>query len=95
MVTKVSPFECTNSVFNITDENNSFSIIIPGRWRIPNYLDDDIIDNLKKLLKLKSEIKIELHVNEVRKEGNKIKNNSKENSSSDFDIFFKKKYLKN
>ena len=26
----VSSFDCTNSVFNITDENNSFSITIPG-----------------------------------------------------------------
>ena len=26
----VSLFDCTNSVFNITSENNSFSIIIPG-----------------------------------------------------------------
>ena len=26
----VSSFECTNSVFNINNENNSFSIIIPG-----------------------------------------------------------------
>ena len=29
----VSSFECTNSVFNITDENNSFSIIIPGHYQ--------------------------------------------------------------
>ena len=29
-VLAVSSFECTNSVFNITNENNSFSIIIPG-----------------------------------------------------------------
>ena len=28
----VSSFECTNSVFNITDDNNSFSIIIQGHW---------------------------------------------------------------
>ena len=28
----VSSFECTNSVFNITNENNSFSITIPGHW---------------------------------------------------------------
>ena len=31
----VSAFECTNYVFNITNEN-SFSICMPGRWRIPN-----------------------------------------------------------
>ena len=29
----VSSFECTNSVFNITDENNSFSIIIRGHYQ--------------------------------------------------------------
>ena len=29
----VNSFECTNSVFNITDENNSFSIIIPGHYQ--------------------------------------------------------------
>ena len=29
----VSSFECTNSVFNITDENNSFSIIIAGHYQ--------------------------------------------------------------
>ena len=28
----VTSFECTNSVFNITNENNSFSITIPGHW---------------------------------------------------------------
>ena len=30
----VSSFECTNSVFNITNENNSFSITIPGHWSL-------------------------------------------------------------
>ena len=29
----VSPSECTNSVFKITNENNSFSIIIPGHYQ--------------------------------------------------------------
>ena len=29
----VSSFECTNSIFNITDENNSFSIIIQGHYQ--------------------------------------------------------------
>ena len=28
----VNSFECTNSVYDITDENNSFSIIIPGHY---------------------------------------------------------------
>ena len=29
----VSSFECTNSVFNMTNENSSFSIIIPGHYQ--------------------------------------------------------------
>ena len=48
----VTSFECTNSVFIMTNENNSFSISMPGRWRIPNYLEDNIIVELKTLLKL-------------------------------------------
>ena len=64
----MSSFECTNSVFNITDENNSFSIIIPSHY--PNESDEKTIDNLNKLLELKS---LELHVEEVKKRGNKIK----------------------
>ena len=28
----VTSFDCTNSVFKITDENSSFSINIPGHW---------------------------------------------------------------
>ena len=28
----VSSFEATNSVYNITSENNSFSITTPGHW---------------------------------------------------------------
>ena len=51
----VTPFECTISVFNITDGKKSFSISIPCRWRIPNYLEDIIIDKLKRLLSLRSQ----------------------------------------
>ena len=63
----VSSFECTNSVFNITNENNSFSIIIPGHYQ--NESDQKTIDELKKLLELRSENGIELHVEQVRKKG--------------------------
>ena len=61
----VSSFECTNSVYNITNENNSFSIIIPGHYQ--NKSDEETIDKLKKLLELRSEKGIELHVGQVRK----------------------------
>ena len=76
----VSSFECTNSVFNINDENNSFSIIIPGHYQ--NKSDEKTIDDLNKLLELKS---LELHVKEVKKRGNKMKIADKEYKLSDFD----------
>ena len=76
----VSSLECTNSVFNITDDNNSFSIIIPGHYQ--NKSDEKTINDLNKLLELKS---LELHVEEVKKRGNKIKIADKEYKLSDFD----------
>ena len=76
----VSSLECTNSVFNITNENNSFSIIIPGHYQ--NKSDEKTIDDLNKLLELKS---LELHVDEVKKRGNKIKIGDIEYKLSDFD----------
>ena len=76
----VSSFECIHSVLNITNENNSFSIIIPGHYR--NKSDEKTIDELEKLLELKS---LELHVKEARKRGNQIKTGDNENKLSDFD----------
>ena len=76
----VSSFECTNSVFNITDDNNSFSIIIPAHWETE--FADKIIDELNRILELRT---IDLHVNEVRKRGNIIKIRDKEYKLSDFD----------
>ena len=64
----VSSFECTSSVFNITNENNSFSITITGHWQTKS--DEKNIDELNKLLELRS---LESHVKEVKKRGNKIK----------------------
>ena len=76
----VSSFECTISVFNITNENNSFSITIPGHYQ--NKSDEKTIDDLNKLLELKS---LELHVEEVKKRGNKIKIGDYDCKLSDFD----------
>ena len=76
----VTSFECTNSVFNITDENNSFSITVPGRWE--NKFAEKTIDELKKLLKLRS---LESHLKEVRKRGNKMKLGENEYKLSVFD----------
>ena len=76
----VSSFERTNSVCNITDDNNSFSITIPGHYQ--NKSDKKTIDGLNKILELRS---LEIHVKEVRKRGNKIKIGDNENKLSDFD----------
>ena len=76
----ISSFECTNSVFNRTNDNNSVSIIIPAPWE--SEFADKIIDELNRLLELRS---LELHVNEVRKRGNIIKIGDKEYTLSDFD----------
>ena len=76
----VSLFDCTNSVFNINNENNSFSIIIPGHYETE--FAEKTIDDLNKLLELKS---LELHVEEVRKRGNEIKIGDNEYDLSDFD----------
>ena len=76
----VSSFECTNSVFNITNENNSFSIIIPGHYQ--NKSDEKSFNDLNKLFELKS---LELHVEEVRKRGNRLKIGDNEYKLSDFD----------
>ena len=76
----MSSFECTNCVFSITDENNSFSIIIPGHWETE--FAEKIIDGVNRILELRS---LELHVNEVRKRSNIKKIRDKEYKLSDFD----------
>ena len=76
----VSLFDCTNSVYNITNENNSFSIIIPGHYQTE--FAEKTIDDLNKLLELKS---LELHVDEVKKRGNILKIGDNEYKLSDFD----------
>ena len=54
--------ECINSVLSITNENNSFSIIIPGHYQTE--FAEKIINDLNKILELKS---LEIHVEQVRK----------------------------
>ena len=63
----VSSLECTNSVFNITNINGFFSIIVPGHWESKSA--EKTIDELNKLLDLRSENDIELHTEKVRKKG--------------------------
>ena len=63
----VTSFEATNSVFNITDENNTFSVSISGHWETKTA--EKTIDEKNKLLELRSQNGIELHVEQVRKKG--------------------------
>ena len=63
----VTSLECTNSVFNITNGNNSFSFIIPGHYQTD--FAEKMISDLNNLLEPKS---LELNV-EVRKKGKKSK----------------------
>ena len=60
----VTSIECLNSVFIITDENSSFSITIPGHWDYESA--EKTIDELNKVLELKSQNGIELHVEQVK-----------------------------
>ena len=76
----MSSFECTNSVFNSTDDNNLSSIIIPAHWE--SEFADKNIDEPNRLLNLKT---LDLHVNKVRKRGSIIKIRDKEYKLSDFD----------
>ena len=76
----VSSFECTNFAFNITNDNNSFSIIIANPYQTAPA--EKTTDDLNKLLELRC---LELQVKEVRKRGNKIKIGGNEYILSDFD----------
>ena len=62
-----SSFECTDSVFNITNENNSFSIIVPGHYETESA--EKTVNELIKLLEPRSQNGIVLHVEQVRKKG--------------------------
>ena len=63
----VTSFEATNSVFNKAEANNCFSISIPGHWNSED--GEELINKLIKILELRSENDINLHVREVEKKG--------------------------
>ena len=60
----VTSFEATNSVFNITDEDNCFSITLLGHWN--SKTAEKTIDELLNLIELRSQNGIENHVGQVR-----------------------------
>ena len=62
---EVTPFECTNSAFNITNENNPFSFSIPVHRQTK--FDEKTMDGLNELLELRSQNGFELFAEQVRK----------------------------
>ena len=67
----VTSLEATNSVFNITSENNSCPLSTPGHWAPEN--GEELINRLNKFLELRPENDIKLHVKQVEKRDPGIK----------------------
>ena len=61
----VTSFETTNTVYIITDENNSFSITIPGLWQTKPA--EKTIDELEELSELKCQNSIKRNVKKLGK----------------------------
>ena len=79
----VTSLECTiSAVFNITNENNSFSITIPGHWDSESA--KKAVEKLKGLLELDKK-ELSLHIAAVREKGRKINIGEDENDLSDLD----------
>ena len=62
----VSSFQANNSVLNITDENNSFSITTPSHWNSDD--GEEFFNKLNSLLELRFENDIKLHLKNMKKE---------------------------
>ena len=71
LLSAVASFEATHSVQNINRENNSFSTTTPGFWTSRGGTEKFI--KLRELLELRTQKDIKLHVEEVKKRGNKKK----------------------
>ena len=68
----VTNFEATNAVsYYIIDKNKTFSFSTPSYWTPQG--DEDFNNKLNKLLEIRSEIDIELHVKELEKRGTRTK----------------------
>ena len=76
--------EATNSVFNITNENNNFSFTTPGYWSARR--SQETITEVQDLINLSERNDIELHLEEVKKRGNQIKIEEKKSKLSDLEL---------
>ena len=79
----MTSFETTNSVFNITNEKNSFSVTTPGHWNSDH--GNEIITELNKSLELRSQNDIGLYIQKVGKNGKQLKLGGDENKLSDLE----------
>ena len=59
--------ETTNSVFNMTVEDNSFPLTTQGHWN--SETTEKTMDELNKLIDFRSENDFDLHVEQFRKKG--------------------------
>ena len=73
----MTSLEVTNSVSNVTDQNNSFSITILGYWTSRGGLET--INLLRGLLELREQVDNKRHVEDVTQRGNQIKLGGEEN----------------
>ena len=81
----VTNFEAMNSLFIMTDEYDSFSVLALGFWT-PKSVQENI-DKLNELLELRSQKDIELHVKAVAKRGIRKEIGNRRHNLADFDIF--------
>ena len=81
----VASFEATNSVFNQTDENKSFSISTPGHWNSED--GEELIKKVNKLSELRFQNDFELQVKEVEKRGSRREIENSGNNLATFDQF--------
>ena len=81
----MTSFEATNSVFNLTDGKNSFSISTPSNW-IPEG-GEELITKLNEFLELRSNKVIELHVKECEERGTRTEIENSGYNLAGFDHF--------
>ena len=81
----MTSFEATNSVFNITDKNTSFSISLTNYWILVG--GDDFINKLKKLIEVRSQNDIELYGKDFEERGTRIENGNSGYKLAGFDHY--------
>ena len=77
--------EATNSVFNVTNKNNKFSISTPDHWSSED--SEELFNKLNKFLEVRSENDVELLGEEVEKRGTRIEIQNSGYNLAGFDHF--------